>query len=159
MAELALPDGDLKAGADYCAALNRLGFSLDSLLWAFDELSGEFALVLITQHVDHAGPLALFELLVKAYNSSATPKEISPFDVRVFSPAQPIVDELRNACRQDRDMGEASGEDVPYRISSGERILTFRPTWLYYLHPVELEPTDRTRDWDRFRSKVEKLAA
>ncbi len=41
---------------------------------------------MVTSIVDAGGPLALNKLLFKAYNAKATPKEISPFIVRVYSP-------------------------------------------------------------------------
>jgi hypothetical protein len=41
--------------------------------------------VLVTSIVDAGGPLALNRLLFHAYNGKATPRQISPFIVRIIS--------------------------------------------------------------------------
>ena len=52
--------------------------------WGCEIPSKQWLLVMVTSIVDVGGPLALNKLLLKAYNAKATPKEISPFIVRVL---------------------------------------------------------------------------
>ena len=77
----------LKAGQDYLDALVSLGLTPHYLGWGWEQIAEKWVLVLITPIVDAGGPLELNKLLFRAYNAKATPKEISPFIVRVFSPA------------------------------------------------------------------------
>src|SRR5262245_48069179 len=81
-----VPPQYLTAGQDYMDALVGLGLVPAFLGWGWDPLASQWLLVLVTCIVDAGGPLALNKLLFRAYNAKATPKEISPFIVRVFSP-------------------------------------------------------------------------
>src|SRR5215475_7475296 len=81
-----VPAKYLTAGQDYLDALVSLGLVPHFLGWGWERETKEWLLVLVTSIVDAGGPLALNRLLFRAYNAKATPKEISPFIVRVYSP-------------------------------------------------------------------------
>jgi hypothetical protein len=76
----------LKAGQEYMDALVSLGLVPAFLGWGWETLEKQWLLVLVTSIIDAGGLLALNRLLFRAYNAEATPKEISPFIIRVFSP-------------------------------------------------------------------------
>src|SRR5450432_474581 len=77
----------LKAGAGYLESLRALGLNPNFLGWGWDIAAERWVLVLVTSIIDAGGPLALNRLLFHAYNAEATPKDIPPFIVRVFSSA------------------------------------------------------------------------
>lgn len=149
------------AGHEYLASLRKLGLDPEGLMWARDETIDEFVLVLITTHFDYAGPLEIYRLLTRAYNASATPSEIAPFIVRLHSPKQVIVTELRKAygwqieIRPVHEM--AKHIDLKVRLSAGD--LSFMSEWIYVLRETKLPPVERNRRWNRFRDQVERLAA
>jgi hypothetical protein len=66
-------------------ALVSLGLVPAFLGWGWETLEKQWLLVLVTSIIDAGGLLALNRLLFRAYNAEATPKEISPFIIRVFS--------------------------------------------------------------------------
>jgi hypothetical protein len=158
MVERSLPAGFIEAGERYDAALRALGLRPDGLFWAWDKTIRDFVLVLVTRHLDHAGPLELFRLLTRAYNLSATPAEISPFIVRVHSPDQQIIRNLLMI-----DAFDKEGKRVDYITARGEIAdLEYVNHWVYYwpdLKKKKPHPVSRTREWNRFRRTVEQLAA
>ena len=157
MAGETLPEGYIEAGRQFDESLRALGFKPEGLLWAWDKTLSEFVLLLVTRHLDHAGPVELFRLLTEAYNRSATPKEISPFIVRAHSPNQAIIRGLIQIDAQD-----TLGRRMPNVIARGEVLdIAYVNHWVYYWpNPqVKMDPITRNREWRRFRQSVEKLAA
>ena len=161
MASLALPPDHLTAGADYLAALRKLGLDPEGLLWAYDRTVSEFVLVLITGQFDFVGPTEIYQTLTRAYNVAATPATISPFIVRLHSPAQDIVRELRVAygwdIRVDSLQPDPSGITVDIHLNVGD--LTFELPWVYHLRQRKIAPAERARRWRQFKGNVEALAA
>jgi hypothetical protein len=76
----------MSAAKEYLGALNRLGLRPLFLGWGLEAETGRWVLGLVASIVEAGGPLALNRLLFRAYNANATPKDISPFIVRVYSP-------------------------------------------------------------------------
>ena len=161
MASYTLPPDHLSAGADYLAALRNLGLDPEGLLWAYDRTISEFALVLITGQFDFVGPTEIYQTLTRAYNVAATPEAISPFIVRLHSPAQEIVRELRVAYGWDIrvDPLEAAPPDLKVDIQLNVGDLTFELAWVYHLRQRKIAPAERARRWRRFKGNVEALAA
>lgn len=162
MAGYTLPPDHLNTGADYLSALQKLGLDPEGLLWAYDRTLKEFVLVLVTGQFDFVGPTAIYETLTKAYNLAATPEAISPFIVRLHSPQQAIVRELRTAYGWDIRVDpfrptDPPGLSVDIALSAGD--LTFRIEWVYHLRERKVAPAERARRWRRFQGNVEKLAA
>jgi hypothetical protein len=163
MARPNLPAERLKAGEKYLASLRSLGLHPHFLGWGWEKAVKQWVLVLVTSIVDAGGPLALNRLLFAAYNASATPRDISPFVVRVYSPD--IVPELlfllmdrefHVTGRDGRKRGTVSGKLEPVTFHGVE-------------HAAEntySTPRRRARDfharrgeWQRFKANVERLAA
>ena len=158
-----LPVGSVEAGEDFDKALVNLGLRAEGLLWAWDKTIEHFVLVMITEHFDHVGPLAIQKTLFAAYDASATPREISPFIVRLHSPKQTIISNM--------PMGQVLTEDkipmpeVGLTINAAD--LTYHSFWVYRWPGFKgakpgwkrREPTARNREWRRFTDNVQKLAA
>ena len=159
MANETLPAGYLDAGGTFDDALKDLGFYPDGLLWAWDTSVGEFVLVLITKHFDHAGPLEMYRLLFEAYNGSAIPAEVSPFIVRLQSTEDQIAQRMLQV-----DAHDAAGKrSSTIRFDGEVGDLKYCNQWVYYYYYPKrarrFTPVDRARQWRRFRQNVEKLAA
>jgi hypothetical protein len=179
----------LKAGQEYLESLRRLRLNPEGLLWSrVNELSpvkfnnggdvteglkdlpsGDWHLVLITSVIDEGGPSALNQLLFKAYDASATPKEISPFIVEVMSAKSSFVQRLLFALNN--PMGAIS---IQYKTADGQTItqpsnsdseqtlvggLWFDRKWIYHLTGLRERHADRKRHWREFMQSVNALAS
>jgi hypothetical protein len=159
-----LPAGYLESGEEYLLALRKLGLDPDGLLWAHDKTMNEFVLVLITSQFDFVGPLEIYRLLTRAYNLAATPKEISPFIVRIHSPQQHIARKLQEVYGMRVAFHGPDGWFKPEdqkgaTITIGVGDLEFQTGWIYVLNPKKLKTGERVRKWARFKRNVEALAA
>jgi hypothetical protein len=159
----------LKAGEDYRDALISLGLLPAFLGWGWDPLVSQWILVLVTSIVDAGGPLALNRLLFRAYNAKATPKEISPFIVRVFSP------ELIPGGRRSSFwfLGSKNLTATSPKLSEPAKIQNLSQTFMgleleainsYETLPSALDNAYKgyhaqRHDWQIFRRNVERLAA
>ena len=159
MAEETLPAQYLESGEKFDVALKRLGFQADGLLWAWDKSINEFVLLLITRHFDHTGPAEMYRLLFAAYNESAMPPEISPFIVRLQSTEDEIAQRMLQVDAHDADGKRSS----TMRFDGDIGDLKYSNRWVYYYYypkkARKIAPLDRTRQWRKFRTNVEKLAA
>ena len=164
MASQPVPAEYLKAGEDYLAALRRLGLHPAFLGWGRETSSNQWLLVMVTSIIDAGGPLALNKLLFKAYNAEATPKEISPFIVRVYSP-EVAPDTLYT-------VGDKSLKIISNPELEGVSISNF--TFSFhgveyeminaYTIPFQKKPQKRqyhatVAEWQKFKRNVESLAA
>ncbi|MND22652.1 hypothetical protein D3C80_130350 [compost metagenome] len=180
----------LRAGEEYLEALRRLRLAPEGLLWArvnelrgikvnengklrddFDDYpGGPWHLVLITSVLDEGGPSALNELLFKAYDASATPKEISPFIVEVLSAKSSFARHLV----QSLSMPPLGPVSISYTTTDGRKVtepaspsdgqtlvggLWFDKKWIYHLSGLRDRHTDRRRHWLEFKQSVNALAA
>ena len=172
-----VPPEYMTAGQEYLDALVSLGLIPAFLGWGWEPNESQWMLVLVTSIVDAGGPLALNRLLFRAYNARATPKQISPFLVRVFSP-EIIPGGTRS---QFWLLGEknATVQGVPGKVKDPRTALApqkitnvqqvFMGLELEMLNAYQTLPGAvdkafagyhaRRRDWERFRNKVERLAA
>jgi hypothetical protein len=160
----------LKAGADYLRAVRELGMRPIMVGWGWETATSNWNLMVVTSIVEAGGPFALNRLLFKAYNVEATPKEISPFIVRVFAPeiVPPMTllvgqNELKIARVQDKfgkeknqgDWGKSIGE-----VSTTFMGLELRTKNMYHI-PAQPKKGyhDRRHEWQMFKRNVERLAA
>lgn len=160
MASGTLPAPYLSAGQEYLEALAALGLTPAFLGWGWDAAEEQWYLVLVTSIVDAGGPLALERLLFRAYNAKATPQQISPFRVRVFSP-EAIPEALfwlKNPVRV-----ETNNTGVKVRTATKFMGLELEPSNSYQTPGAKKKWRasfhDRRREWERFKRKVEALAA
>ena len=160
-----VPPEYLKAGEDYLAALRRLGLRPLFLGWGLEMTSKQWLLVMVTSIIDAGGPLALNRLLFKAYNAEATPREISPFIVRVYSP-EVAPDTLYTLGGKSLKFVKPS--ELSDTVSISNMTFTFHDVQYEminaYAIPHQKKPTKPNyhavrAEWDRFRRNVEKLAA
>ena len=169
MASRPVPAQYLKAGQEYQDAL-VLCLVPDYLGWAWDFAAEQWQLALVTSIVDAGGPLALNRLLFKAYNAKATPKEISPFIVRIFSPDIMPREFWPLAYKNVFISHTSDRPDRPNKLDEPIEIQNMHMTFLglefemnngyQTLRPmlVKQKYIDRRRSWERFRNNVEKLA-
>lgn len=158
MANDPLPPGYLEAGRDFWDALKHLGLIPEALFWGQDKTIGEFVLVLITSHFDTNGPKEIYRLLTRAYNLAATPAAISPFIIRLHSPLQTISQAILEG------KYSIDGDLAYFTLERGD--LVYRDKWIYTakykngsVKVKKLSPIDRSRQWNRFKANVERLAA
>lgn len=164
----------LKAGQDYLDALVSLGLIPAFLGWGWEISTSQWMLVLVTSVLDAGGPLALNKLLFRAYNAKATPKEISPFVVRIFSPEL-----IPGGARSDfwflgeKNLtvnpvpGKSNPKARPTKVENFEK--TFMGLELEMINSYQTLPGaidralagyhQRHNEWRRFRTNIEKLAA
>lgn len=166
MADEALPAGYLEAGRDYLAALNGLGLYPEFFGWGQQPATKKWLIVMVTSALEIAGPLALSEILFKAYNANATPKQISPFIVRAFGrsslPAQRFIDTGNFIPSTGYIVGQPDNKVKSVAFEVGD-LKVFSET-SYRVQNRTLKGKLRTKrqnefEWERFKERVERLAA
>ncbi|HEV7600562.1 MAG TPA: hypothetical protein VGO49_09945 [Bradyrhizobium sp.] len=153
----------LKAGAVYLESLRALGLNPNFLGWGWDIAAERWILVLVTSIIDAGGPLALNRLLFRAYNAEATPKDISPFIVRVFSSAIVENDFYMLGEKQLTFKTVNGKKGDPIKIANVQR--TFSGIELEQINSYQNLPNrklkyhERRQAWQKFKNNVERLAA
>jgi hypothetical protein len=154
----------LKAGRDYLASLRKLGFEPEAAFWALpgsDESEDNYQLIIISSWVHTIGPLAVYDLLFEAYDASATPKEIDPFCVSLFSPKSRIAVDFWNAVRT-FEVAKARDADsqslIPMMVLG---VFDYCTTSEYILSNRRVTSTrfNDARRFNAFKSNIAKLAA
>lgn len=148
----------LAAGREYLAALQKLGFQPDAAAWATVGADRRrFELLIVTSWVDAVGPLPIYDLLFEAFDNRATPAEIDPFNVSLFSPHSYLAHALE---------AFMSAEGVPsdhQARSSGQGLevddYRLRRDWILFHGRVESLRQDDLRRFAAFKTKVARLAA
>lgn len=158
-----VPPEYLVAGANYLDALRKLDLNPNFLGWGWENASARWLLVMVTSIIDAGGPLALNKLLFEAYNAEATPKEISPFNVRVFS-VDIVPDDLYMLGQRDLLINQKNGEPIEnIKISNVQK--TFMGIDLEMINSYQIRRNTklkyhvRRESWLKFKSNVERLAA
>lgn len=150
----------LKAGREYAAALKKLGFNPNALLWAGVGREGpdsRMELLIVTNWIDDVGPKAIYDLLFEAYDASATPKEIDPFIVSLFSPHTQVAADIRGALYTVRT--EPLREDARPMFILGMMDYFTIPDWIISYRPSKSSHFDDLRRFHAFQNNVAKLAA
>lgn len=157
MAQNALAIEKREAGRAYLAALRALGLDPEALFWARDARAGEDVLVLVTSLFDFAGPLELSELLFKAHESAATPRDVNPFVLRLHSPRHTAIQMMARRFGDGERIGPST-TSVPDEPSAD---MTVYPDAIYTfdLSDVGSAPVDAPRRWRRFQEQIDRLAA
>lgn len=153
----------LKGGREYLTALKKLGFIPDALLWAGvgdQAADGAMELLIVTSWVDEIGPKAIYDLLFEAYDASATPKDIDPFIVTLFSPETQIAIDLKNAIYTLRSDARAKpSKEVRPVLFLGMMDYYTIPSWIIFSRPSKSDHFDILRRFHAFQNNVAKLAA
>lgn len=157
--EMKLEKGFRQAGQEYLEALKKLGLDPEGLLWAYDHIIEKMVLILITPIYDIAGSLTLRRTLIKAYNLAATPKEITPFIVRLHSPDQTIVGALSDLL----NVMKLATQNNPNLNVEKDKSFGFLGEFLTqqnFIYKFEIKKKNREtqmRQWKRFNDNIEKL--
>lgn len=150
----------LKAGREYAAALKRLGFTPDALLWAGvggQAAEAKMELLIVSSWVDRVGPKAIYDLLFEAYDASATPKEIDPFIVSLFSPQTQVAIDLRGAIHTLRS--KPLGDDARPMFVLGMMDYFTIPDWIIAHRTSKSAHFDDLRRFHAFQNNIAQLAA
>jgi hypothetical protein len=146
----------LAVGRDYLAALMRLGFQPDAAAWALVDSETEsrrFELAIITHWVDTIGSLPIYELLFEAYRSGATPREIDPFNVSLFSPKAQLADDLAEYAAQ----LDKAHDPAPRPMGASGYVIA--PSWILIHRPAPNRRHDDLHQFAAFKTNVAQLAA
>ncbi|MFG1265923.1 hypothetical protein [Xanthobacter aminoxidans] len=165
-----IDEKSLMAGQEYLIALKRLGLDPEALFWALDLIDDTWVLCLVTSYFDYAGPLRLSELIFKAYEASATPKEIDPFIIRLFGwkqkLASEIIDYMKNTQIKVRDYDEDTGTYGPEYLAQEKAEITMTLhnlavplNKIYVLREKGQNTVDVARKWRGITERVDRLAA
>lgn len=149
------------AGEEFLRSLERLGLTPEALFWAFDRAEDRFVLILATELFDLKGPLAVYDLLVKAYRASALPQEIDPFVIRLHSPDHRLIRTLDSYAVSTPQRGRMYGLD-PDRTSEHGQVrayvsaevdeVQFRSEWVYRFRlPERRDVRAIKREWRTFQ--------
>lgn len=166
MAERALIEMQrrLTAGREYLTALRKLGFDPDVMAWAGageadpgHEGAGRFELLLVTTWADNIGPKAVYDLLFEAYDASATPKEIDPFIVTLFSPQTRVAADLLGAIRTARSPRLPPGGQPIMILGMLDYFTT--TDWIIVGREPRSTRFEDARRFGAFQRNVQKLAA
>lgn len=150
----------LKAGREYLIALRKLGFNPDAILWAGvggAPADGPMELLIVTTWADNIGPKAIYDLLFEAYDASATPKEIDPFVVSLFSPNTQVAVDIDAAVRTIK----AEGNQADFRpiLVLGMMDYFTIPQWILSHRAAKSTRFEDIRRFSAFQNNVAKLAA
>lgn len=151
----------MEAGRSYLLALKALGLEPEGLFWVWDKADGAFVLWLVSRYFDIVGPARLSKLLFKAYNASATPREIDPFIVHLHSPdhhaVRSVITAMDDFKKQvvDKGLGHLDHEQIT--LESTTWALPLRQ--IYALRDVRQPKVDLLRKWGFIERKVDGLAA
>ena len=157
-----------RAGEEFLRSLELLGLKPEALFWAFDRAEDRLVLVLATELFDLKGPLAVYDLIVRAYRASALPREIDPFVVRLHSPEHRLIRYLDGWHQDDPDgtrryglAPEQRGRPPAFASTSVELDdVEFKTDWVYRFRlPKRRDVGAIKREWRRFQHEVERLAA
>ncbi|WP_297507324.1 hypothetical protein [uncultured Caulobacter sp.] len=154
----------LKAGREYAAALKKLGFVPDALVWASPggeakpvNPDHQLELLIVSSWVDNVGPKAIYDLLFEAYEFSATPQEVDPFIVSLFSPETQVAKDLWGAIHTLRT--EPLGDDARPMFVLGMLDYATIPDWIISYRTSKSNHFADLRRFHAFQNNVAKLAA
>lgn len=167
MATPELPIGYFDEGRAYLGSLQTLGLRPNALFWAYDRVTCDFVLVLITEVFDAVGPLELSRLLFKAYNAHVTPQAIDPFIIRLHSTDHQVAREMDKSMQFRALPGAMMSKDDEGMIRVSRAIKTvdgldFEEDWVYvYDKPLSKKhnTTEILRLFQQFERTVNEIAA
>lgn len=154
------------AGAEFASSLAKLGLDPEILCWVYISSEDRIELAIVTSMVDRVGPLPIYEILFKAYDASALPKEVNPFEVSLYSPNTRMgVDLLNSLNVTNEGMIPTDGSMPPFHVTqSWITVGILEPMIVHGAGVYRVKNTIRNADqdharWRRFKSNVQALAA
>jgi hypothetical protein len=142
------------AGLVYLRAIQKLGLDPECFFWAADFVVGHHVLLMATSAYDFAGPTAIAKTLFKAYNASATPRQINPFLLRFHSLQHSYIQATAKELELYKDF-----RDPLNKTLFGARDLKWQPDWFYKFDIAEPRATTVKQNWRRYEKHIEQLAA
>ena len=153
----------LRAGREYHEALCKLGFHPDAVLWATaggqPDDQPRMELLLVTSWADIIGPKAVYDLLFEAYEASATPQEIDPFIVSLFSPETQVSRDIAGGMRTLRSPEFANNPDSRPMFVLGLFDYSTIPDWVIHYAPRKSTRFEAARRFGAFERNVHRLVA
>lgn len=158
----------LVAGARYVAALEGLGFAVDAAMWTIAASpvtsDSDLQLLIVSRFVERAGTGAIYDLLFKAYDLAATPKDFDPWIVSLYGPRTLFATEMKNqpevtGVSFDRYLDGTvshSPRGVAWHVVRGRM---FRQDWIYKRQFRSSTIQSDSAAYRRFKSNVEAFAA
>ena len=133
------------------------------MCWATRTQTDQFELLIVTSWVDEVGSKAIYDLLFEAYDASATPKEIDPFIVNVFSPKSYLGDQLLRMIGSSKqkavEVGIQDERGFMYVLGDHGDFIAFAAL-TYVFHPRKKRTAvEDLRRFRRFQRNVQALAA
>ena len=154
----------VQAGREYTRSLVSLGLDPDLSCWVYLPTEDRAELAIVTTMVDRIGPLKLYDTLFTAYEMSATPRNLNPFDVSLYSPRTALGLDLLTAIRLDK-YGRNAWDADQRPLWENAYVVGLNETKVVagvgiYRTRVYRENADRDRvRWKKFKANVDALAA
>jgi hypothetical protein len=143
-----------KAGSEYLRSIQTLGLDPECFFWAVDFVVGHHVLILATSAYEFAGPTEIARTLFKAYNASATPREVDPFLLRFHSLQHSFI----KSVAERRELWK-NFDDPANKTLFGFRDLKWHPDWFYKFNTAEPQVTQMKQNWRRYERHINQLAA
>lgn len=171
-AEAALDEVRSRAGIEYLKALRSLGLDPDILCWVYEPGEGEMGLALITTLAERVESMRIYDLLFRAYEAAATPREVDPFIVSVYGSGSVFATWLKGILARYTANGmplagdTKKGTKFSFRHQSinlwdhslgGDRIVLARG--VYALKQARRSHATDLKRWKTFERNVLRLAA
>lgn len=151
---------DWKAGQEYATALKDLGMKPQAVCWIhswLDESTTEKRLAVVTSMVDRVPPKEVYDLLFRAYDLAATPREIDPFIVELFSPESWWGFYIQRTVGMEIDRPRINTLSLQQKIPGFEHSLLVATTGIYVSDPLKHSALNDLRAFERFKQKVTNL--
>lgn len=163
MDQIGIDQHRLIAGRHFIEALDALGLHSTMASWVYSRVSSQFLLVIVTDFFDLKGPLEVNRYMLAAYNASALPQEIDPFNVQFCSPEQVVARQLFQIANLKASGSAGTGGEQPL-VDDVETHKSWILRNKYYQtkdseRPPQAKSADLARKWQLFIANVDKLAA
>lgn len=149
------------AGHRFDDSLKKLGLDAQVVTWLYSKSAEAFILYVVTDFFDFKGPLEVSRLFFKAYNASAVPQEIDPFNVEFHSIKHIEAGQVASmASVQTYDeSGQKHERPRVWNVSIGEDFL-WETDWLISKRLFQDRPSvELSRKWKTFQNNINDLAA
>jgi hypothetical protein len=149
------------AGFEYGKKLLELGFEPHILAWTYPARERQAQFAIVSSLVDLVGPLRIYDLLFKAYDTSVLPRTIDPFVISLYSPKSDFGADLirRIPSAVDdllaRNVDPLGGSMILIGINDP---VSVPPYGIVYVRPERRAGQRMMEQWRRFEHRVQAAA-